>query len=53
MEYVYLVTCDEPTCVAFQNPVRMVEPTNPTTCGGCHKDLEPVKTDEQWVDVVQ
>lgn len=50
MQYVYLVTCDEPTCVAFENSVRMVEPSNPTICGGCRKKITPLKTDEEWVE---
>jgi predicted Zn-dependent protease len=52
MRYVYLATCTNSECIAYNEDVRIVDATDPTVCGGCHGNITPQKTDEVWEDGV-
>lgn len=46
--FIYLFTCKTKDCENKDNPVRLVEPTNPVLCGACGAFSNAVKTDEVW-----
>lgn len=43
---IWIFTCSTLGCFYNENPVNMVDPTNPVMCGACFAYTDAVETDE-------
>lgn len=43
---IWIFTCSTEGCFYNENPVNMIDPTNPVMCGACFAYTDAVETDE-------